>query len=196
MRSWEAGARRSSVLVLCCLVLLCGVPSGGAAMPLRSAAYRGASVAVVGYRAAPVPAAAFRWPVEGVPLVVRGFDPPAQPWLPGHRGVDLAAEPGASVLAAGPGRVRFAGRVAGRGVVSVDHAGGLRTTYEPVTAVVRAGDRVRTGDRLGTLAAGHRGCPSGCLHWGLRRGEVYLDPLALLGLGRVRLLPLAPAGSG
>jgi len=29
-----------------------------------------------------------------------------------------------------------------------------------------------------------------CLHWGLLQGDVYLDPLALLGLGRVRLLPL------
>jgi hypothetical protein len=28
-----------------------------------------------------------------------------------------------------------------------------------------------------------------CLHWGLRSGALYLDPLILLGLGPVRLLP-------
>jgi murein DD-endopeptidase MepM/ murein hydrolase activator NlpD len=80
--------------------------------------------------------------------------------------------------------------VAGRPVVSVDHAGGLRTTYEPVDAVVGAGQPVARGSPLGTLAGGHDGCPAAaCLHWGLRRGEVYLDPLALLRPVEVRLLP-------
>jgi murein DD-endopeptidase MepM/ murein hydrolase activator NlpD len=132
----------------------------------------------------------FGWPVDS-PHVVRLFDPPPEPWLAGHRGVDLAASPGSAVLAAGPGTVVFAGRVAGRGVVSVDHANGLRTTYEPVEPAVRAGDAVIPGQTLGSLSAGHPGCPAAaCLHWGLRRGAAYLDPLALLGLGRVRLLPL------
>jgi murein DD-endopeptidase MepM/ murein hydrolase activator NlpD len=134
--------------------------------------------------------AAFGWPVAP-PQVVRRFDPPPQPWLAGHRGVDLAAAPGAEVHAAGGGIVSFAGSVAGRGVVSVVHTGGLRTTYEPVTATVHTGDVVTAGQSLGGLEAGHPGCPvAACLHWGLRRGEQYLDPLALLGLGRVRLLPL------
>ena len=133
---------------------------------------------------------AFGWPVAP-PQVVRRFDPPPQPWLAGHRGVDLAAAPGAEVQAAGGGTVAFAGSVAGRGVVSVVHPGGLRTTYEPVTATVHTGEAVTAGQAVGVLEAGHPGCPvAACLHWGLRRGEQYLDPLALLGLGRVRLLPL------
>ena len=132
----------------------------------------------------------FGWPVSP-PVVARRFDPPPRPWLAGHRGVDLAATPGAVVRAAGPGRVVYAGVVAGRGVVSVAHPGGLRTTYEPVTAGVAVGDAVTGGGELGRLAAGHPGCAApACLHWGLRRGDLYLDPLALLGLGRVRLLPL------
>jgi murein DD-endopeptidase MepM/ murein hydrolase activator NlpD len=132
----------------------------------------------------------FVWPVPS-PLVVRAFDPPPEPWLAGHRGVDLAAPPGSPVLSAGPGTVVFAGRVSGRGVVSVAHADGLRTTYEPVEPVVRIGDALIPGQPLGTLSAGHPGCPAAaCLHWGLRRGDAYLDPLALLGRGRVRLLPL------
>ena len=140
------------------------------------------------------PATAFEWPVEP-PRVVRSFDPPAQPWLRGHRGVDLSVPPAAPVHSAGAGVVAFAGRLAGRGVVSVLHSNSLRTTYEPVTSTLTVGDRVTAGQLIGTLEAGHPGCPAAaCLHWGLRRGEQYLDPLALLGLGRVRLLPLAGGG--
>ncbi|NES28500.1 peptidoglycan DD-metalloendopeptidase family protein [Micromonospora terminaliae] len=139
------------------------------------------------------PAARFRWPLPGTPRVVRRFDPPPQPWLAGHRGVDLAATPGVEVRSAGAGVVLFAGTVAGRPVVTVGHADGLRTTYEPVRPGPAAGTRVAAGTPIGLLVAGHPGClAAACLHWGLRRGEEYLDPLALLGLGPVRLLPLDP----
>ena len=139
---------------------------------------------------AAVVAGPFQWPLSGDVVVTRPFDPPPRRWLPGHRGVDLAGSPEAVVRAAGAGVVRFAGPVAGRGVVSVDHPGGLRTTYEPVTPAVAVGDRVEAGDPIGTLAAGHAGCPvAACLHWGLRQGSLYLDPLSLLGLGGYRLLP-------
>lgn len=133
----------------------------------------------------------YRWPLAGQPSVTRRFDPPAERWLSGHRGVDLAGSPGSVVYAAGPGTVFFAGAVAGQAVVSIDHPDGLRTTYQPVTARVAAGETVAAGDPIGVLEPGHDGCPvAACLHWGLRRGEFYLDPLMLLGLGRVRLLPL------
>jgi murein DD-endopeptidase MepM/ murein hydrolase activator NlpD len=104
--------------------------------------------------------------------------------------VDLRGSPGAPVLAAGDGVVVFAGMVAGRPVVSIDHANGLRTTYEPVDPSVGAGSRVLRGAPIGTLLSSHPGCPAeACLHWGLRRGESYLDPLGLLRPLRVRLLP-------
>ena len=129
--------------------------------------------------------------MAGTPTVTRAFQPPPRPWLPGHRGVDLGGTPGGTVLAAGPGTVAFAGSVAGTGVVSIDHAGGLRTSYEPVTALVHAGEPVTVGQPIGLLLPGHPGCPvSACLHWGLRRGQDYLDPLALLRAARVRLYPL------
>jgi hypothetical protein len=109
---------------------------------------------------------AYAWPISPA-QVVRGFDPPAQPWLPGHRGVDLAAAPLTVVHAAGAGRVVYAGVLAGRGVVSVEHTGGLRTTYEPVTPLVAAGDLIALGAPVGALQAGHPGCPvAACLHWG------------------------------
>ena len=129
-------------------------------------------------------------PLSGEPVVTRPFVPPPTPYAAGHRGVDLAGGVGVPVLAAGAGTVAFAGLVAGRPVVSVEHAGGLRTTYEPVLSSVAAGQVVARGSPLGVLSAGHAGCPvEACLHRGLRRGEVYLDPLSLLRPPRVRLLP-------
>jgi hypothetical protein len=128
--------------------------------------------------------------------VVRGFDPPDTPYGSGHRGVDLAAPAGTAVLAAGPGVVVYADLLAGRGVVSIQHAGGLRTTYEPVAPTVAAGEPVEAGAVIGHLVAGHPGCArSACLHWGLRRGESYLDPLLLINRGPVRLLPRSAAAA-
>jgi murein DD-endopeptidase MepM/ murein hydrolase activator NlpD len=142
---------------------------------------------------APAPAVAlWTWPVDEPLRVTRPFDAPDSPYGPGHRGVDLAGEPGAPVVAAGAGVVVFAGMVAGRPVVSVDHPGGLRTTYEPVDPAVGAGSAVDRGTALGVLVPGHAGCPvAACLHWGARRGEIYLDPLTLLRPARVRPLPLS-----
>ncbi|MGI5269734.1 M23 family metallopeptidase [Nonomuraea sp. CA-218870] len=131
----------------------------------------------------------WRKPLDGDLRILRRFSPPPAPWLAGHRGVDLAAPPAAPVLAAGPGTVGYAGSVAGRGVVTVDHPGGLRTTYLPVAPAVRPGDPVAAGDHLGDLAPTPPHCPESCLHWGLREGETYLDPLLLLSAARVRLLP-------
>ncbi|GAA3174612.1 hypothetical protein GCM10010531_30240 [Blastococcus jejuensis] len=148
----------------------------------------------------PPPAVALWASPVGEPTVTRAFDAPSSPYGPGHRGVDLAGAPGAAVLAAGDGVVVFAGMVAGRPVVSIDHADGLRTTYEPVDPSVAAGQQVTRGSPIGTLLAGHPSCmAAACLHWGLRRGETYLDPLALLRPPRVRLLPMGrsvPRGRG
>ena len=138
----------------------------------------------------PLPEPLGVWPLTPVPEVLAGFDPPDQPWGAGHRGVDLAGSPGQVVRAALAGTVRFAGRLAGRGVVVVDH-GDTRTTYEPVLATLAVGDPVARGQPIGTLdLAGSHCLPRACLHWGWLRGEVYLDPLDLVGAGPVRLLPL------
>jgi hypothetical protein len=119
------------------------------------------------------------WPLSPGPVVIRGFVLGPYPWSPGHRGVDLRADPGQEVLAAASGTVSFAGPVAGREVVSLLHDSGIRTTYEPVHPVVRAGDRVRAGQPLGTVSRGHRADLT-CLHWGALLADHYLDPLALM----------------
>ncbi|WP_205625669.1 murein hydrolase activator EnvC family protein [Actinomadura atramentaria] len=156
-------------------------PGGRRARPANSAPTRHA----VGRDAS----SGWRWPLgPPTPTVVRAFSPPAVPWGPGHRGVDLAARPGAPVRAAGAGTVSYAGRLAGRSVVAVSH-GVLRTTYLPVLPSVRVGAAVAAGTPIGVLErvpSPH--CAVPCLHWGLLRGTVYLDPLSLVGRG-VRLLP-------
>jgi hypothetical protein len=142
-------------------------------------------------QASPVSATSkWGWPLKSA-RISAGFDRPPQNWLPGHRGVDLIGRDGDKVLAAGHGVVTFAGLVAGKGVVVVKH-GSLRTTYEPVSATVGVGSRVRVGDVIGTLSAGESHCSTqlkvSCLHWGLIRGNTYLNPLSLVKK-RVRLLP-------
>lgn len=133
------------------------------------------------------------WLEAPVPMHVAAvFDRPRSEWGPGHRGIDLWVADGDTVRSPGDGVVTFAGPVAGRGVVVVLHPSGLRSTLEPVTASVRVGDAVSAGDALGSISVvGSHCAPRACLHWGVRRGEDYLDPLDVLrGYGPIRLLPL------
>jgi murein DD-endopeptidase MepM/ murein hydrolase activator NlpD len=132
------------------------------------------------------------WPVRGP--VVYPFEAPATPYGAGHRGIDIASPLATRVVAAGPGRVAFAGRVAGGLYVSVDHPDGVRTTYSWLGAVsVRAGDAVRAGQPIGATGPGHPGRLPSHLHFGARLGEVYIDPLLLLEGGSVvGLIRLAP----
>lgn len=136
-------------------------------------------------------------PVPGVPEIVTPYAPPAERWNPGHRGVDVAAAAGSDILATAAGIVSFVGPVAGRNVLVIDH-GGVRTTYEPVTATVPRGTRVRAGQVVGRLDAGHDCGRTGvtCVHIGLRQGDDYLEPVFVIGAeNRVRLLP-AGASAG
>lgn len=154
------------------------------------------AVGAAGSDRSPAPAGAAVWPLSPVPDIGERFDPPDTRWGAGHRGVDLRGSPGQPVRAALGGRITFAGTLAGRGVVVVDH-GATRTTYEPVEATVSAGDTVAAGDRIGRLQLGGSHCyPAACLHWGWRDGDTYLDPLTLVGAGPVRLLPLGRDDTG
>lgn len=197
-----AGAATLTGTLMVALVL---PPAGAAAGPQEGRAWQQGSVlsAVLGTRET-VGAGGDRertalwgWPLAGQPDVVERFDPPEQRWLAGHRGVDLAGIPGEPVLAVDAGVVAFSGTVAGVGVVSVDHAGGLRSTYQPVTGRVSRGARVARGDRLGRLDVGGH-CPVvDCLHLGARRDRhTYVDPLPLLTPMELSLLPVTGGGEG
>ncbi len=136
-------------------------------------------------------------PASGEPVprqVLRAFDKPERNWHAGHRGVDLDLPVGGLVRAAGAGQVAFAGQVAGRPSVSIDHPDGLRTTYTPVFARVQAGDAVTPGQVIGTLAPSFDGYPG--LHWGALQGkDDYLNPLELLDAPLIRLQPVTIAGA-
>jgi murein DD-endopeptidase MepM/ murein hydrolase activator NlpD len=174
-------AARSLVLAVASTLTV----AGGAALVRPPAAAVRAPAAVVRYTA----------PLAGPLSVVRPFVRPPTRFSAGHRGVDLRADEGASVLAAADGTVTYAGPVAGRGVVVVVHPDGVSTEYEPVHPLVRVGRAVRRGAVIATVAGQHPGCPAVCLHWGARRAGDYLDPLTLLRpLGPVVLLPWSDSG--
>jgi murein DD-endopeptidase MepM/ murein hydrolase activator NlpD len=136
-------------------------------------------------------AGGFSWPLSPQPEVIRWFEPPASQWSAGHRGVDLRAVVDQSVLSAGAGVVAFSGVIAGRGVITVRHSGGLRTTYEPLEERLSVGTVVHRGTPLGVVSSTPGHCvPDACLHWGAISGPSYRDPLSLLGFGRPILLPL------
>jgi murein DD-endopeptidase MepM/ murein hydrolase activator NlpD len=109
--------------------------------------------------------------------IVRHFEPPPTPYSAGHRGIDLAAPASTTVVAAAGGTVSFAGSVAGDLFVSIDHPNGLRTTYSFLSLVeVKKGQVVTQGQEVARSGGCHTGSAEGCLHFGLKRGDTYLDP--------------------
>ena len=121
--------------------------------------------------------------------VIVPFKAPPEPWLSGHRGVDLEAAPGTPIRASLSGTIAFAGQVGGRPVVSIQHTDGIRTTYDPVISQRARGDVVRRGEIIGVLANENEATHGPGLGWGAKIGESYIDPLTLLGRSEVRLKP-------
>jgi murein DD-endopeptidase MepM/ murein hydrolase activator NlpD len=130
-------------------------------------------------------------PVEG-PLQ-RGFAPTGR--YSGHWGTDWGVPEGTNIRAAGPGKVTYAGTIAGNMTLTIDHGGGLRTSYSYLSAVmVRRGDHVTEATTLGMSGVDH-GSPA--LHFSVRIGPTYVDPLAILGCRLTepsRALRLVPVG--
>jgi murein DD-endopeptidase MepM/ murein hydrolase activator NlpD len=115
--------------------------------------------------------------------VIRGFEAPPTLFAAGHRGIDLAAAAGAPVTAPADGIVRFVGAVADRPVVTLDHGGGVLSSYEPVaanvatsSAALMVGATVRAGEPIGVISAGGH-CEARCLHVGVRIDGAYVSPL-------------------
>ena len=124
----------------------------------------------VGAQAPPV---VLRPPVDAE--VLDPFRPPGSDCGSGNRGIEYDTVAGTVVDAAGPGVVVFAGPVAGRTWVTIDHGGGLRTSYGSLVGLrVGRGDVVGSGDPLGTTV--------GPLHFGARLDDAYVDPASLFGV--------------
>ena len=139
---------------------------------------------------APATSDGWTWPVPAPIRVVSPFRAPPTPYKAGHRGIDLLVEPAATIVAAAPGTVSFAGMVAGRGVVAIDHGDGVVSAIEPVAASVAQGDVVSAGDVIGIVTQGGH-CTGDCVHFGVRVHGEYVSPFLFLGgLPRAVLLPL------
>lgn len=152
------------------------------------------AASVLGVGAPPARASgAWIWPVRGP--VIRGFDPPGSPYGSGHRGIDIGAPVGTTVVATAPGMVTFAGTVAGALYVTIGQGGGLSSTYSWLSAVlVHAGDVVAAGEAIARSGWAHPAqATTSSLHLGVKLDGVYVDPLIyLLPLDLTTIIRLAP----
>lgn len=136
----------------------------------------------------------WEWPVGKSPDVMRNFDKPPEPWLSGHRGVDLAAAGDEQIRSPADGKVTFAGWVVDRPVLTIEHPSGLRSSLEAVKTNLSEGDLVSSGEVVGHISKPWHCGDKACLHWGVRRGEEYVNPLQFVTDMRPSvLLPLEPA---
>ncbi|HWK78691.1 M23 family metallopeptidase [Microbacterium sp.] len=139
--------------------------------------------------APPSPDPAWQWPVAGAREVMEPFRAPEHEYGAGHRGVDIAADPGAAVIAPADGVVAFRGVVVDRPLLTIDHGGGYVTTFEPLESDLSPGAPVHAGDEIGTVAAGGHAA-AGTLHVGLRLNGIYINPMLMFGgIPRAVLLP-------
>ena len=136
----------------------------------------------------------WRVPLDS-PVLAREFLQPSADWSAGHRGVDYLASPNQSVYASHAGTVTFTGVVVNREVVTIEHGGGLKTSYEPVCSTIAVGTKVSSDQVIGEV------CPNPnypshcgsriCLHFSMRNQNGYLSPLVMIGgLSPSRLKPL------
>ncbi len=115
------------------------------------------------------------WPVAGP--TVNGFEPTGQ--YSGHWGIDIGAEEGTLVSAAAAGRVTFAGQVVDNQTVTIDHGGGLKTSYSFLEVrSVDAGAWVEPGGSIGRSGWSHE---IAGLHFSVRLSGRYVDPLDWMG---------------
>ncbi len=114
-------------------------------------------------------------PVDGIVTVP--FDP--GPGYEGHWGIDYEGDHDGLVEAAAGGTVIFSGRVVDNPVVTIDHGGGLWTSYSYLGYItVLTGEDVERGTVIGTVGddTGH-----GDVHLSVRIDGEYIDPLRVMG---------------
>ena len=168
-----------SALLAVSLALLVGLASA-------SGAAAGGTAADGGTADSP---GAWSWlPPTGFPIVVlRPFVAPAHEYGPGHRGIDLRAQPGEPVLAPVGGTIHFSGQVAGRAAVTIRIDDRTLLSMHPVAGSHPEGARVEAGELLGEVSRGGD-CDGRCVHLGVRVDGSYVDPFPFYA-GRARLLP-------
>ena len=133
------------------------------------------------------------WPVIGSRSVVAPYRAPAHRYGAGHRGVDVGATMGTAVAAPADGVVAFRGTVVDRQLITIEHAGGLVSTFEPLRSDLVVGDLVAEGQAIGVIDVGGH-TPPGAIHLGVRLNGDYINPMLLFGeVPRAVLLPCCEA---
>ena len=140
--------------------------------------------------------AAGTWPWPVVGPVIRGYDPPGSPYGSGHRGIDIGAPYGTPIAVPAAGTVSFSGKVGGYLFLTIQHGGGVASTYSWVsTLLVKKNDAVRTGQIVALTGEGHPGSDATHLHFAVKLNGAYVNPLDYLSPGSVvdliRLVPVA-----
>ncbi|MFT8703972.1 M23 family metallopeptidase [Bifidobacterium aquikefiricola] len=125
------------------------------------------------------------WPVEN-PTITQKFIAPAHQWSSGHRGVDIQTTPGQTLFSPVSGIISFQGKVAQKSVVSIQH-GALTFTFEPATTSFATGEHLMQGQPFATVAGVSDHCEDSCIHWGIKRGDDYLDPASRVARTRIVL---------
>jgi murein DD-endopeptidase MepM/ murein hydrolase activator NlpD len=128
----------------------------------------------------PTPASkAWRWPLFG-PITQRFGETKTRYGV--HQGIDIDGQTGDRVRAARGGRVVLAGMADACGglQVHIDHGNGFESWYRHLSRIeVKRGDVVAAGTVIGRV--GNTGCSLGThLHFGIRRGTTFVDPLRYL----------------
>jgi murein DD-endopeptidase MepM/ murein hydrolase activator NlpD len=102
-----------------------------------------------------------------------------------HSGQDFVAYRNAPILAAGPGRVVYAGWRSGYGrTVEIDHGYGFMSRYGHLNSIdVRRGDTVQAGQRIGGMGSTGRST-STHLHYEVWNNRQTLDPERFMRAGQ------------
>lgn len=125
-------------------------------------------------------ASGFVWPCPASRRITSGFGPRSQP-VPGastnHKGIDIGAPYGSSIVAAASGRVTTSAysNSAGNYIV-ISHGNGISTVYMHCSALyVSAGEMVSAGQSI--AAVGSTGFSTGNhLHFGVIKNGAYVNP--------------------
>jgi murein DD-endopeptidase MepM/ murein hydrolase activator NlpD len=188
------------------------LPASAAASPMRVYYFGHAPATTLKNAKHPQPAGYYfdargRQPYHGgwrspVPLarIASRFNPrrmhPVLHVVTPHNGVDFAAPPGTPVYSTAAGTVKSVGDSGPCGnMVQVVHTGGLVSAYchlSRFASGLHPGQHVEARQLVGYV--GRTGRTTGPhLHFAIKRGEAFIDPLALK-LDGVRVVPLADRG--
>ena len=130
-------------------------------------------------------AQSFIWPASGRISGIYGSQR-IRNGVPGspHNGVDVANKTGTPILAPAAGTIRLAVTdfTLEGGLIIIDHGFNLFSSMLHLSRVdVKPGDVVAQGQQIGAIGATGR-ATGPHLHWGVRWGDVHVDPTTLPGL--------------